>query len=290
MKLCQSCQANRATKRAGCADGTVLLLCEPCSRQKTVTTTLKKTRSSPAPMSKAPFQGPPKIVGVDPDASVFALAFRALMAKSFAIQRRQVGTNVVQVLIPVLIIILLYLLQLLVSSIIADQFGKFSDATPLPRVQSSTFLYPLADDAAGCNGTGLSIAPLRFLYSGLANDVVGSKPRLSTDALNFWSGIFNRSSSGSTVPCGGGGGGGGGTSMTTTAMTAMATASAAATTTASATPAPTTTAAASSVNLAAINPVGAGIIGNMSSLPTDYFGFRGARCRRRAIGSSSALG
>jgi hypothetical protein len=256
MRLCEVCCNSRATKRAGTSTGQTVLLCAACATLKHVTLS-RDQRAAAATRTK----GPPPIDSSSVDESMFSLAFRALMAKSFAIQRRQIGTNVVQVLIPIMIILLLFLLQLLVTSIVQSRQGKVRDANPLPRTSAPQLLIPLFDDANSCSNSSFEVLPLRILTSGIASDVVGFRPRVDNDTLRFFE---------TRVAAAGAGGGGGGGSRCGIVPAASSTATTLSTTlsTTTAVPTPMTTRAASAA-------VSTGILGNLSANPIDWQALRG---------------
>ena len=79
------------------------------------------------------------------NSNVFVDQVRALLQKDFANQKRQTGTNAAQILIPVGLFVLLYLLQKLIDSLISDIFG--TDVIPAnPRPWLAAAEYRLSDN------------------------------------------------------------------------------------------------------------------------------------------------
>jgi len=73
----------------------------------------------------------------------FSDQFIAVFIKSWTNQRRQYKTNICQIAFPLALILILYLLQLLVTSIIQSQLGEFTPAVTTPPLTPNTFLIPL---------------------------------------------------------------------------------------------------------------------------------------------------
>jgi len=80
----------------------------------------------------------------------------ALMKKSYIAQKRQKWTNLCQILFPLVLIVLLFLLQLLVDKLIRDEYGgKYRDAigTPIPLQQAFV-------KGSSCTNHPVSLNPL----------------------------------------------------------------------------------------------------------------------------------
>lgn len=56
-------------------------------------------------------------------------------------QKRQVKTNVCQALFPLVLLLLLFVLQILVASIIRDTYGEFAPAVESPSIQPKFTMY-----------------------------------------------------------------------------------------------------------------------------------------------------
>ncbi len=96
--------------------------------------------------------------------------YASLFKKSFIAQKRQYKTNLCQIVFPVTLIVLLFVLQILVDSIIQSEFGgKYRDAIANPLVKRSAFFL----DRPTCLNVPLHANPIvgHFSVNGNFSDV-----------------------------------------------------------------------------------------------------------------------
>lgn len=126
--------------------------------------------------------------------------FFALIRKSFIAQKRQYKTNLCQILFPILLIILLFVMQILVDNIIQSDFGgKYRDAILNPTPKRTTF----TRYAKNCMNNNLYVNPYvaRFSASGPPSEV-GSfgNPALGTPGTGLFGAVSMVTDSASALP------------------------------------------------------------------------------------------
>jgi ABC-type multidrug transport system ATPase subunit len=72
----------------------------------------------------------------------FKNQFTALFKKQWTYQRRQIKTNICQILFPLVLLFVLFLIQQLVTGFIRDSSGEYSEAIKRPSLQPSSLLLP----------------------------------------------------------------------------------------------------------------------------------------------------
>eukprot|EP01130_Rhizamoeba_saxonica_P016314 TRINITY_DN7523_c0_g1_i1.p1 TRINITY_DN7523_c0_g1~~TRINITY_DN7523_c0_g1_i1.p1 ORF type:complete len:975 (-),score=216.56 TRINITY_DN7523_c0_g1_i1:41-2965(-) len=113
--------------------------------------------------------------------------FLALLKKSAINQKRQYVTNFCQVFCPVFLLSILFLIQLLVTSIIQSEFGQYSEAINNPQIQASYLLTP-APASLECpesDGLGLEVNNSRIIYSSLSGVDVGTYGGFTQEELRL---------------------------------------------------------------------------------------------------------
>jgi hypothetical protein len=103
---------------------------------------------------------------------------------SVSTQGRQYLTNIVQIVLPLLIIVLLYAIQLLVTSVVQSLFGKYTPAHLSPQTVANNLYFPLPNETAGCSDNlTITVEKFRLLQSGID---VGQPSYVSDGLIDFY--------------------------------------------------------------------------------------------------------
>jgi len=106
--------------------------------------------------------------------------FKALFIKNAITQQRQYGTNICQLAFPIVLIVFLYVIQILVTNIIHNELGAYSDVVLNPPLEPAWFRRH-ADPCVPASMASYSADPFssRFFAAGDAA-ALGTMPNLTT--------------------------------------------------------------------------------------------------------------
>lgn len=126
----------------------------------------------------------------------FWTQFKALFVKSFIYQKRQYGTNICQASFPVLLLVLLFVIQLLVTSIVQDELGAVTPAIRNPQLEAAYYGIGTENQDSCTRGTIFNYGSRVVIGANLGDPSVTS---LGSFPKNFSNGLPSAPNPGSGV-------------------------------------------------------------------------------------------